>query len=93
MLTPGLHVIMYPHTYAHVLTYIKNSRKGHSKGWFENGLKINSGLENLVQMGFQEPQEKGVLVASEDLQGQMASQEKRVLPESVVAQVLQDPEE
>lgn len=50
-------------------------------------------LENLVQMGFQEPQEKGVLVASEDLQGQMASQEKRVLPESVVAQVLQDPEE
>jgi hypothetical protein len=34
---------MYPHTYAHVLTYIKNSRKGHSKGWFENGLKINLG--------------------------------------------------
>lgn len=50
-------------------------------------------LENLVQMDFQEPQEKGVLVASEDLQGQMASQEKRVLPESVVAQVLRDPEE
>lgn len=50
-------------------------------------------LENLVQMDFQEPKEKEVLVASEDLQGQMASQEKRVLPESVVAQVLRDPEE
>lgn len=34
-----------------------------------------------------------VLLASEDLQDQMASQERRVLPESVVAQVLRDPEE
>lgn len=50
-------------------------------------------LENLVQTAFQEPQGKGVLPASEDLQDQMASQERRVLPESVVAQVLRDPEE
>lgn len=50
-------------------------------------------LENLVQMDFLEPQEKGVLLASEDLQGQMVSQEKRVLLESVVAQVLLGPEE
>lgn len=49
--------------------------------------------ENLVQTDFLEQQEKGVLRASEDLQDQMASQEKRVLPESVVAQVLRDPEE
>ncbi|EGV99096.1 Collagen alpha-1(III) chain [Cricetulus griseus] len=39
-------------------------------------------LENLVQMDFQELLEKGVLLASEDLQGQMASQEKRVCPEA-----------
>lgn len=44
-------------------------------------------------MEFQETQEKGVPLASEDLQGQMAPQEKRVLLESVVAQVLQDLEE
>lgn len=50
-------------------------------------------LENLVQMDFQELLEKGVLLASEDLQGQMASQEKRVLLGSVVPQVLQGPEE
>lgn len=50
-------------------------------------------LGNLVQMDFQELLEKGVLLASEDLQGQMASQEKRVLLGSVVAQVLQGPEE
>lgn len=50
-------------------------------------------LESLVQTDFQEPQEKGVLLASEDLQGQMASQEKRVLLESVEAQVLRGPEE
>lgn len=49
--------------------------------------------ENLVQTDFLERQEKGVLLASEDLQGQMASQEKRVLLESVVAQVLRGPEE
>lgn len=50
-------------------------------------------LGNLVQMDFQELLEKGVLLASEDLQGQMASQEKRVLLGNVVAQVLQGPEE
>lgn len=49
--------------------------------------------ENLVQMEFRETREKGVPLASEDLQGQMAHQEKRVLLESVVAQVLQDLEE
>lgn len=50
-------------------------------------------LENLVQMDFQALLEKGVLLASEGLQGQMASQEKRVLLESVVDQVLRGPEE
>lgn len=50
-------------------------------------------LENLAQMGFQELQEKGVPLGSEDLLGQMASQEKRVLLESVVLQALQGPEE
>lgn len=50
-------------------------------------------LENLVQMDFQELLEKGVLLVSEDLQGQTASQEKRVLLGSVVAQVPQGPEE
>lgn len=50
-------------------------------------------LENLVQMDSPELLEKGELLASEDLQGQMASQEKRVLLENVVAQVLRDPEE
>lgn len=49
-------------------------------------------LENLVQMDFQELPEKGVLLASEGLQDQMASQEKRGLLESVVDQVLQGPE-
>lgn len=50
-------------------------------------------LENLVQMELQEVLEKGVLQDSEDLQGQMASQEKRVLLVNGVTQVLQDPEE
>lgn len=50
-------------------------------------------LENLVQMEFQELLEKGVLQDSEDLPGQMASQEKRVLLVNGVAQVLQGPEE
>lgn len=50
-------------------------------------------LENLAQMGFQELQEKGVPLGSEDLLDQMASQEKRVPLESVVLQALQGPEE
>lgn len=50
-------------------------------------------LESLVQMDSQELLEKGVLLASEDLQGQMVPQEKRVLLGNVVAQVLQGPEE
>lgn len=50
-------------------------------------------LENLVQMDSPELLEKGELLASEDLQGQMASQEKRVLLGNVVAQVLRGPEE
>lgn len=50
-------------------------------------------LENPVQMDYRELLEKGELLASEDLQGQMASQEKRVLLGNVVAQVLRGPEE
>lgn len=50
-------------------------------------------LENLVQMGFQELQEKGVCLDSEDLLEQMAFQEKRVPRVSVVVQALQGPEE
>lgn len=50
-------------------------------------------LENPVQMDSRELLEKGELPALEDLQGQMASQEKRVLLGNVVAQVLQGPEE
>lgn len=50
-------------------------------------------LENPVQMDSRELLEKGELLDSEDLQGQMASQEKRVLLGNVVAQVLRGPEE
>lgn len=50
-------------------------------------------LENLVQMGFQELQEKGVCLGSEDLLEQMAFQEKKVPLGSVVVQALQGPEE
>lgn len=50
-------------------------------------------LENLVPMGFPELQEKGVPLDSEDLLDQVASQEKRVLLETVVPQAPQGPEE
>lgn len=35
MLTLDLHVRVYPHTYAHIVTYIKHGRKGHNKSRFE----------------------------------------------------------
>lgn len=50
-------------------------------------------LVNLVQMEYQELQEKGVPLDSEDLLDQMAFQEKRVLLGNVVVQALQAPEE
>lgn len=50
-------------------------------------------LANLVQMEYQELQEKGVPLDSEDLLDQMAFQEKRVLLGNVVVQALQVPEE
>lgn len=49
--------------------------------------------ENPVQMDFQELQEKGVPLDSEDLRDQMAFLEKRVLLGTVVVQALQGPEE
>lgn len=50
-------------------------------------------LENLVQMDFQELQEKGVCLDSEELLEQMAFQEKRVPLASAVVQAPQGPEE
>lgn len=50
-------------------------------------------LVNLVQMEYQELQEKGVPLDSEDLLDQMAFREKRVLLGIVVVQALQVPEE